>query len=79
MSDETKRFDPLGEDNEIDELIRSTREEIERMDRLYAGQPVTPEPEAPKQEQKNGDAKTGTAPPPGTCALCPQRASAGRG
>ena len=52
MSDETKRFDPLGEDNEIDELIRSTREEIERMDRLYAGQPVTPEPEAPKQEQK---------------------------
>ena len=52
MSDETKRFDPLGEDNEIDELIRSTREEIERMDRLYAGQPVTPEPEAPKQELK---------------------------
>ena len=40
MSDETKRFDPLGEDNEIDELIRSTREEIERMDRLYAGQPT---------------------------------------
>ena len=35
MSDETKRFDPLGEDNEIDELIRSTREEIERMEEAY--------------------------------------------
>lgn len=38
MSDETKRFDPLEHDNEIDELIRSTREEIDRMDRLYAGE-----------------------------------------
>ena len=45
MSDETKRFDPLGEENEIDELIRSTRAEIEKMDRLYAGEK---EPEAAK-------------------------------
>lgn len=63
MSDETKRFDPVDSDRELDELIRSTKEEIARLDALYAEpgrteqaqleEPVQPEAKEPPRKKEH--------------------------